>query len=264
MIPNVLSIAGSDPSGGAGVQADIKTFSALGVYGMGVLTSLTSQNTIAVSQVFDVPFAFVAQQLNDIFTDIRVDGIKIGMMGTSKTIQVISAILYRCKECSIVFDPVMYSGDGYCLTSDDALEVMKEEFIPLVDVITPNIPEAEALLGHVIAQEDMEEAAQELLKLGVGAVYLKGGHVGKSDDVACDVYVTSQQSIKLEQPRLDVPDHHGTGCALSSAFSAYLARGLPGDEAAQKAQAYVYQAMQNASALSVGHGYGPISHLLKS
>lgn len=256
MIAHVLSIAGSDPSGGAGIQADLKTFSALGAYGMSVITALTAQNTRGVTGVFELPHDFVGAQIESIFSDIRVDAVKIGMAGNPDTIKIIATALRTHKPKHIVLDPVMVAQSGDRLLTDDALKVLKGELLPLASIITPNIPEAEVLLGHKIT--DMEAAVKSLLMLGVKSVFLKGGH--GSGENSNDVFGDANTLITLEQKRIDTTNNHGTGCTLSSALATYLAKGLSLPKAAESAKDYITQALKNADKLDVGGGHGPVHH----
>lgn len=256
MIPHVLSIAGSDPSGGAGIQADLKTFSALGVYGMTVITALTAQNTRGVSEVFELPHSFVGAQIEAIFRDIRVDAIKIGMPGSPATIQVIIDMIQRYKPRNIIFDPVIAAQSGDRLSSNETVDALRL-LIPIADVITPNIPEAETLLGESF-RGDMENFARELLEHGARGVLLKGGHIGGKN--SNDLYMDGKTTRLFEEVRIKTNNNHGTGCTLSSAMAAYMAKGLPAPEAAEAAKKYVTQALKHADKLKVGDGNGPVHH----
>ncbi|PCI57351.1 MAG: bifunctional hydroxymethylpyrimidine kinase/phosphomethylpyrimidine kinase [Alphaproteobacteria bacterium] len=263
-IPNVLSIAGSDPSGGAGIQADLKTFAALDVYGMAVITALTAQNTQGVSGAVDVPAAFVTDQLNAVFEDIRVDALKIGMLGNADIVHAVADVIERYQPNNIVLDPVMVSTSGDALISSDAMVALKTRLFPLVDVVTPNIPEAEKLARKVVI--DMDRAAQDLLNLNVEAVFLKGGHLKGS--VAQDVLAYDGGTKTYEAPRVDTQNTHGTGCTLSSAIAAYLALGCDLKEACGKAKTYLTGALGCAAMLDVGglngaQGHGPVSHMYR-
>ncbi|MFP4097508.1 MAG: bifunctional hydroxymethylpyrimidine kinase/phosphomethylpyrimidine kinase [Alphaproteobacteria bacterium] len=256
-VPNVLSIAGSDPSGGAGVQADLKTFSALGCYGMAALTALTVQNTQGVRDVHDVPAAFVRAQIEAIFEDIEVGAVKIGMLAHVDVIEQVAGALETYKPPFIVLDPVMVATSGDPLISSEAIEVLRDRLVPLADVITPNIPEAQKLSRRAVL--DMEEAAQGLLALGSRAVFLKGGHL-KGDEVR-DVFVSRDGGCDVfSAPRVDTANTHGTGCTLSSAIAAYLAKGVSLPEACRKAKTFLTGALQHADNLDVGCGHGPVHH----
>lgn len=262
MIPNILSIAGSDPSGGAGIQADLKTFSALGCYGMAAITALTAQNTRGVDNAFMVPHDFVAQQIEAIFNDIRVDAIKIGMAGSAQTIGVLVEMILRHKPSYVVLDPVMVSTSGHSLLSKEAADAMRSQLLPLARVITPNVPEAEVLLGKSLEHDfqfNMQDMAKALLKIGAQAVMLKGGHLG--GPTSKDVYADRGGAMEvLSAPRIKTIHNHGTGCTLSSALACYLAKGLPPPEAAHAAKKFVTHALEHGGLLSVGGGHGPVHH----
>ena len=257
MIPNVLSIAGSDPSGGAGVQADLKTFSALGVYGMAALTALTAQNTRGVTGVQKIPADFVIKQVQAIFDDVRVDAVKIGMAGSAETIAELAEFLRQKNPPVIILDPVMVAQSGDRLTSDEAVERMKTDLLPIASVVTPNIPEAEVLLGRNF-DGDMKSFARDILDLGVNAVLLKGGHL--EGETSRDIYMDHTRTEILEAKRVPTKNNHGTGCTLSSALAAYMARGFPAYEAAALAKKYITTALQASEQLSVGSGAGPVHH----
>jgi hydroxymethylpyrimidine kinase/phosphomethylpyrimidine kinase len=257
MIPNVLSIAGSDPSGGAGIQADLKTFAALGCYGMAAITALTVQNTQGVSGVFDVPSDFVRAQIEAIFEDIEVAAVKIGMLAQPEIIYQIVEVLEKYKPPFVVLDPVMVATSGDSLISSGAIDAIKDCLIPLVDVITPNIAEAQKLSRKAVL--DMHVAAQELLVFGSGAVLLKGGHLKERN--ARDVLAMSRGAMyEFSAPRIDTLNTHGTGCTLSSAIAAYLAKGEDVPRACEKAKAYLSGALKASEELQVGRGHGPVHH----
>lgn len=258
-IPNVLSIAGSDPSGGAGIQADLKTFAALGVYGMAVITSLTAQNTRGVAGVADVPPDFVAKQLQAIFADIKVDAVKIGMLSNAKIIIAVAEMIEKHSPQHVILDPVMVATSGDSLIAGDAVEMMKSRLIPLCDVLTPNIPEAEKLTRKAVLEMDV--AALELHQLGAGAIYLKGGHLKGNN--ASDLLYWDGGAEFFDAPRIDTKNTHGTGCTLSSAIAAFLARGMSLREACASAKAYVTSAIIHADELDVGSGsgHGPLNHM---
>ena len=257
MIPNVLSIAGSDPSGGAGIQADLKTFSALGCYGMAALTALTAQNTQGVTGVHDVPAEFVRAQIDAIFEDVDVAAVKIGMLSQPEIIHEIADVLETYKPPFLVVDPVMVATSGDPLISSEAIDALKERLIPLATIITPNIPEAQKLSRKAVL--DMETSAVGLLDLGCKSVLLKGGHLKEA--VARDVLAMQGSGVQeFSAPRVDTPNTHGTGCTLSSAIAAYLAKGEDIPSACEKAKAYLTGALEASSALRVGHGHGPVHH----
>ena len=261
MIHKALSIAGSDPSGGAGVQADLKTFSALGCYGMAVITALTAQNTRGVYGVEVMPAEFVRAQLDAIFDDVAVHAVKIGMIADAAIANVVADVLEEYKPSNIVLDPVMVSTSGDALIAGDALEVIKERLIPIADVITPNIPEAEKLLRKAVL--DTERVAQDLLSLGCTAALLKGGHL-THEDTSTDVLAYGGGEVEIyESARILTSNTHGTGCTLSSAIAAYLAHGMELAEAVGAAKAYLTAAIDAGSSLGVGHGHGPVHHFWK-
>ncbi len=256
-IKNVLSIAGSDPSGGAGIQADLKTFCANGVYGMAVITALTAQNTQGVSAFVAVPPEFVKDQLKSIFEDIEVSAVKIGMLANANIINSIADSLELYTPPHIVFDPVMVATSGDNLISGDAIKVMKERLIPLCDVLTPNISEAEKLSRKAVL--DMQIAAQELLSLGANAVFLKGGHL--KGNMAIDVLAYRKVVREYKILRVDTKNTHGTGCTLSSAIAANLAKGYGLEDACFKAKEYLTKALKHADDLTVGNGCGSTHHM---
>ena len=260
MIANVLTIAGSDSGGGAGIQADLKTFSALGVYGASVIAALTAQNTRAVTAIHDVPPDFVVAQLDAVFDDIEFAAVKIGMLSSPAVIEAVSDGLRRHHAKCIVLDPVMVAKSGDRLLREDAVSTLKELLLPLATVITPNLPEAAVLLdGEEVRDEaGMAAAAAALRKLGPPAVLLKGGHLETSDSI--DVLHDGTEPLTLAAPRIATRNTHGTGCTLASAIAALLARGRPLREAVQGAKAYVTEAIRAADRLAVGHGHGPVHH----
>jgi hydroxymethylpyrimidine/phosphomethylpyrimidine kinase len=260
MIPNLLAIAGSDPSGGAGIQADLKTFSALGGYGMAVVTALTAQNTRGVRSIHVPPAAFVTDQIDAIFEDIQVDGVKIGMLATADTANAVADGLLRYRPRHIVLDPVMVATSGHPLLAPDAIATIRERLLPMASVVTPNLPEAALLLGTAVPQDlaGMRDAAQALHRRGAQAVLLKGGHLSgpSSDDLLWDGKVERVMSA----PRLPTRSTHGTGCTLSSAITALLPRLGDLGAAVAKAKAYVTDALRTADCLTVGGGHGPVHH----
>ena len=256
-IPIALSIAGSDSSGGAGIQADLKTMSAHGVYGMTAITALTAQNTTGVRSIMEVTPDFLADQLDAVFTDIYPDAVKIGMMASGALIHVIAQKLRQYDARHIVVDPVMVATSGSKLMQEDALDTLLHELLPLAEVITPNIPEAEVLTGMKIASPaNMEEAARLLSEECGCAVLLKGGHhLNDANDLLCQ-----NGSVQwFHGQRIDNPNTHGTGCTLSSAIASNLAKGLPLSEAVHQAKAYISGAL--AAMLDLGAGSGPLNHL---
>lgn len=255
-IYTALSIAGSDCSGGAGIQADLKTFSALGVYGMSVITSIVAENTRRVRSVFDVPPEMAAEQLEAVFEDIDVDCIKIGMLKNQKLMQTVLEKLKKYQAERIVCDPVMLSKDGTCLMEPGAVSFLKRGIIPVCTVFTPNIPEAEVLLSKTIASfEDMKQAAKELCAMGCKSCLLKGGHF--SGDPA-DILFDGEKFHVFSAERIPTKNTHGTGCTLSSAICAYLAKGEPVPAAVEKSKKYITGAI--AGGLEIGKGNGPLNH----
>ncbi|MEF3132337.1 bifunctional hydroxymethylpyrimidine kinase/phosphomethylpyrimidine kinase [Rhizobium sp. 268] len=268
MIRNVLSIAGSDPSGGAGIQADLKAFSARGVYGMAVLTALTAQNTQGVSGVHLVPPPFVADQINAVFADVRVDAVKIGMIANAGIAEAVAAALDAAVAAApadrrgipIVIDPVMIAKGGAALLAPEAVDVLNRRLLPLATLLTPNLPEAAALLHQPVATNRAEMAAQAegLRALGPAAVLVKGGHLDCDDSP--DVLATADGLHWFEARRVPTKNTHGTGCTLSSALAAELAKGASVPEAVAIAKDYLAGAVAAAGSLTVGSGHGPVQH----
>ena len=260
MIRNVLSIAGSDPSGGAGIQADLKALSARGVYGMAVLTALTAQNTQGVCGVHLVPAAFVADQIKAVFADVRVDAIKIGMIANAEIADAVADAIEPHKGIPIVLDPVMVAKGGASLLDLSAIEVLTRRLLPLATLLTPNLPEAAALLHGPTAdtRADMAEQAQSLRALGPEAVLVKGGHLPSQESP--DVLATAAGLSWFEGLRIPTANTHGTGCTLSSALAAELAKGATLPEAVADAKSYLAHAVAHADTLSVGSGHGPVQH----
>jgi hydroxymethylpyrimidine/phosphomethylpyrimidine kinase len=258
MIPNILSIAGSDPSGGAGIQADIKAISANGGYAMAAITALTAQNTRGVTGLQMIEPAFVAQQIAALRADIRIDAVKIGMLGTSEMVATVFAALDGL-DVPLVLDPVMVAKGGDRLLRADAVAALRDA-LSQASVITPNLPEAADLLGQdeAVSESGMEEQARALLALCPKAVLLKGGHLPSG---ACpDLLASADGLLWLQGPRHATQRTHGTGCTLSSALATCLGQGMPLAQAATAAKAYVARAIATADALSVGHGHGPTHH----
>lgn len=251
-----LTIAGSDSSGGAGIQADIKTMQANGVYAMSAITALTAQNTTEVSGIFEVTPEFLGQQLDAVFTDIYPDAVKIGMVASAELVKMIAFKLKEYKAERIVVDPVMVSTSGSRLISEEAIQILKTELFPLASVLTPNIPEAEVLFGASIhSAEDMERAAQAISEEYHCAVLLKGGH--QLND-ANDLLYAEEKSRWFYGRRIDNPNTHGTGCTLSSAIASNLAKGYGLEEAVERAKEYISGAL--AAMLDLGAGSGPMDH----
>ncbi len=257
----VLTIAGSDSGGGAGIQADLKTFSALGCYGMSVITAITAQNTMAVSGIHPVPPENIEQQIDAVLGDIGADAVKIGMLHSSPVISCVAERL-RLHHCpNIVLDPVMTATSGDQLLQTEALQIMKSQLLPLVEVLTPNLPEASLLLGREVTEPDqMGDACRELGRFGCCSVFLKGGHL--SGDTCMDVLYEGSTGtlLKFAGKRIETTNSHGTGCTVSSAIAAYLARGFDLAQAVGKAKQYINQALQAGAGVQVGHGHGPVHH----
>jgi hydroxymethylpyrimidine/phosphomethylpyrimidine kinase len=258
--PIALTIAGSDSGGGAGIQADLKTFSALGVYGASVITALTAQNTKGVTAIHDVPPDFVTAQIDAVFSDLAVTAVKIGMVSQSPVIEAIAAGLERWRQRKVVFDPVMIAASGDRLLAPDAIDTLKRVLIPRALVITPNLPEAAALLEAPVASTEtqMHEQAERLLALGAKAVLIKGGHGSGPESV--DLLVEPTASTRLAADRVATKNTHGTGCTLSSAIAAGLAKGLDLAAATSAAKAYVTAAIAAAERIEIGSGHGPVHH----
>jgi hydroxymethylpyrimidine/phosphomethylpyrimidine kinase len=259
MIPNILSIAGSDPSGGAGIQADIKAISAQGGYAMAAITALTAQNTQGVRAVEMVAPGMVAAQIAAIHDDIDIHAVKIGMLGSGDIVRAVAGALAGL-NMPVVLDPVMVAKGGDRLLAPDAVEALRTALLPLAHVITPNLPEAADLLGCPEARDrdGMEAQARALLALGPGAVLLKGGHLAGGDSP--DLLLDADGAHWLDGPRHATGNTHGTGCTLSAALAAELGHGRPLPEAAARAKAFVATAIAAADRLSVGHGHGPTHH----
>jgi hydroxymethylpyrimidine/phosphomethylpyrimidine kinase len=257
-----LTIAGSDSSGGAGIQADLKTFAALGVYGASAITALTAQNTRGVTGIHDVPPDFIAAQIDTVFDDLEVGAVKIGMLSQPATIKVVAKRLTRHKAKNIVLDPVMVATAGAKLISDGAIAALRRELIPLALIVTPNLPEAAVLTGASLArnEDEMTIQARELLTHGAQNVLIKGGHGGGAESVDLLIGTKLGMGVRLAAPRVATQSTHGSGCTLSSAIAAGLAKGLDLVEAVRAAKAYVTAAIAAADQLKVGRGHGPLHH----
>ncbi len=259
-IPNVLTIAGSDPSGGAGIQADIKTFSALGTYATSVVTALTAQNTQGVAGVCPVPAAFIGQQLETLLEDVRIDAVKIGMVASLEVAEVIAQALARQRPRWVVLDPVMVAKSGDTLVDDAGITAVRDVLVPLADVITPNLPEAAVLLGIAVprSREEMLALVPALRRLRAKAVLLKGGHLEQND--CPDLLIDADTSEWMEGRRVETRNLHGTGCSLSSAIAARLAQGDELSPAVAFAKAWLSEALAQSHRLEVGKGQGPVHH----
>ena len=262
MMKHCLTIAGSDSCGGAGIQADLKAFSANYVYGMSVITAVTAQNTQGVFSVQDIDDEIIKNQIDAIFTDIRVDGVKIGMVSKIETINAIAEKLRQYKPTNLVIDPVMISKSGFSLLKPESKKTLIQNLLPLADLITPNIPEAEEILKeigssiiNIKTKVDMCEACKELIKLGCKNVLLKGGHL---DGEAIDVLFNGEEFHYYTSERIHTKNTHGTGCTLSSTITANLAGGLSMEEAISEAKRYITVAIKHS--LDIGKGVGPTNH----
>ena len=272
MTPVAVTIAGSDSGGGAGIQADLKTFSALGVYGASVITALTAQNTLGVTGIHDVPPEFITAQMDAVFSDIAVasvfsgsapSAVKIGMLSQVATIEAVADGLQRHNQSNIVLDPVMIATSGDRLLNSDAIDTLIRVLIPRARVITPNLPEAAALLDRPIAEGEntMRAHAERLLLLGAQAVLIKGGHGAGEESV--DLLVERDTITRFAAPRIETENTHGTGCTLSSAVAAGLAKGLDLVDAVREAKDYVTGAIAASSKLQIGSGHGPVHHFYR-
>jgi hydroxymethylpyrimidine/phosphomethylpyrimidine kinase len=255
-----VTIAGSDSGGGAGIQADLKTFSALGVYGASVITALTAQNTQGVRAIHDVPAEFVTSQIDAVFSDLDVDAVKIGMLSRAATIEAVAGGIERHRMKHVVLDPVMIATSGDRLLQSDAVDALRQLLLPRAHVITPNLPEAAVLLDAPVAKDEseMRVQAQRLLALGATAVLIKGGHGSGAESV--DLLVDSHGVARFAAPRNATRNTHGTGCTLSSAIAAELAKGRALSDAVKAAKAFVTSAIGAADRLAVGRGHGPVHH----
>ena len=259
MIKTALTIAGSDCSGGAGVQADLKTMSALGVFGMSVIVSVVAENTARVISIEDISPKVIEDQIDAVFEDIPPDAVKVGMLSTPACMEAVAGKLRQYRPAHTVVDPVMYAKNGSPLMQESSIDTLIQTVIPAATLLTPNIPEAEKIAGmKIVTPEDMQEAARAIYRMGAGAVLVKGGHyIGDARDILFDgtgfhTYV---------EKRIDTKNTHGTGCTLSSANASYLALGEPLPEAVGKAKAYVTGAIEHA--LPLGKGCGPTNHFFR-
>jgi hydroxymethylpyrimidine/phosphomethylpyrimidine kinase len=255
-----LTIAGSDSGGGAGIQADLKTFSALGVYGASVITAVTAQNTQAVSAVHDIPVDIVTKQIQAVLGDINVAAIKVGMLSSSEIILAVSEQLNQ-STIPVVLDPVMVAKSGDALLQQSAIESLKKKLLPIAFLLTPNLPEAATLLGCDVADNEanMQAQGEALIKLGAKAVLMKGGHA-TGDDCVDLLIIRDGPITRFQSARINTKNTHGTGCTLSSAIAAHLAQGIPLVESVHLSHSYLKQAIVSADQLHIGKGYGPVHH----
>ena len=260
----VLTIAGSDSGGGAGIQADLKTFSAIGCYGMSVITALTAQNTQGVNGIHAVPPAFAVEQIDAVLSDIGTDAIKIGMLFSAELIEAVAKALKKHGADNIVLDPVMVAQSGDKLLQDDAIEAIKMHLMPLADVVTPNIPEASVLCERPLREvRDIESAAQTLAQHGSRSILIKGGH-GEADQSIDLLYLAHENRfVRLVADRIKTHNNHGTGCTLSSAIASYMAKGKDIEDAVEKAKKFMNQAIAAGARYRIGQGHGPVHHFFQ-
>jgi len=252
-----LTIAGSDSGGGAGIQADLKTFAALGVYGTSAITALTAQNTVAVTGVHLAPPEFVVAQIDAVVTDLGCDAVKTGMLATAAIVEAVAAAIARHRLPNVVVDPVMVAKSGDHLLAAEAVDAVRRSLVPVASVVTPNVPEAEVLTGLTIrTPDDAEAAGRTILAMGARAVIVKGGHLHRADIV--DVLVEGDRAVYLAAPRVPGVHTHGTGCTFAAAIAARLALGDDVETAARAAQAYVREAMR--AGVPLGAGHRPLDH----
>lgn len=259
--PIVLTIAGSDSSGGAGIQADIKAISATGSYACSVISAITAQNTLGVSAIFPIPLEYVEKQLDAVFSDLNVVAVKVGMLADAEIIKVVATKIKQYDPDFLVVDPVMVATSGDLLLQESAISTLKSELLPLADVITPNLPEAAALIDCALPNNEqaMERMISELRLLGAKTVLLKGGHLAQ-DENSNDLLIFPTHVEKLTAKRINTCNTHGTGCTLSSAIASYLAQGKNLLQAVQLSKQYISQAIAHADQLNIGKGLGPVNH----
>ncbi|MCL9775989.1 bifunctional hydroxymethylpyrimidine kinase/phosphomethylpyrimidine kinase [Vibrio methylphosphonaticus] len=259
--PIVLTIAGSDSGGGAGIQADIKSISATGGYACSVITALTAQNTQGVSGILGIAPSFVEAQLDAVFSDLNVMAVKIGMLADADIIQAVANKIKQYQPPYVVLDPVMVATSGDLLLESSAIDALKSELLPLATIITPNLPEGAALLNRAIPQTEAEmlEMIEALRSLNTATILLKGGHL-ESEATSTDLLITGEEVSRFETTRIHTKNTHGTGCTLSSAIASFLAQGQDLPSAVQSAKHYITQAISHADELSIGRGHGPVHH----
>lgn len=260
----VLTIAGSDSGGGAGIQADLKTFAANGCYGLSVITALTAQNTVGVSGIHPVPVDFVRQQMEAVLSDIGTDAVKIGMLFSPELIHTVAEVLTAYEVSNIVLDPVMVATSGDKLLQDEAIEALKMTLIPIADIITPNLPEASVLLDREMVSPDrIDQAARNICRLGCGSVLIKGGHLQGQASDDCLYLGDSDQFHFFPAKRVATRNTHGTGCTLSSAIAANIAKGNDILAAVKNAKHYISGAIAAGAAYTIGRGHGPVHHFYR-
>ena len=258
--PRALTIAGSDSGGGAGIQADLKTFAALGVFGTSAITAITAQNTLGVTAVAEVPVEVIRDQIEAVVSDIGYDAVKTGMLSSTEIVECVVEAVERLKLAPLVVDPVMIAATGAQLLRDDAVESVRERLVPWATVVTPNVPEAEVLTGvEIDSVDDMELAGGELVAMGADAAVVKGGHFDDGTGRVNDVLVTKEGTRTFTTLRIDTTSDHGTGCTFASAVAAHLAHGLGLAPAVEMSQRYVWNAIANAD--PIGGGHGPLNHM---
>ena len=258
-IPTAMTIAGSDSGGGAGVQADIKTFAALGVYGTSTLTAITAQNTVGVTAVHEIPTDVISAQIDAVLTDIGADAVKTGMLSSSAIIECVVAALETHAVQRLVVDPVMVAKSGDSLLREDAIDTLRTRLLPLAAVVTPNIPEAEALTEtKIVSDADVRRAAESIVAMGAKSVVVKGGH---REGPATDLFYDGSDFRQFTAPRIDTVNTHGTGCTFASAVAAGLARGMAVADAVALAKEYVTEAIRRS--FPIGKGHGPLNHFYK-
>jgi hydroxymethylpyrimidine/phosphomethylpyrimidine kinase len=261
LIPIILTIAGSDSSGGAGIQADIKAISATGSYACSVITAITAQNTLGVLAIFPIPLEHIEKQLDAVFTDLNVVAVKVGMLADGDIIKIVVAKIKQYQPKFLVVDPVMVTTSGESLLAQPAIGILKSELLPLANIITPNLPEAAALIGSAVPrnQAEMVNMAKDLRQLGAKAILLKGGHL-VDDENSTDLLILPAHVQLLTAKRINTNNTHGTGCTLSSAIASYLAHGNDLLLAVQLSKQYISKAIAHADDLEIGNGNGPVNH----
>jgi hydroxymethylpyrimidine/phosphomethylpyrimidine kinase len=253
-LPVALTIAGSDSGGGAGIQADLKTFAALGVHGTSAITAITAQNTIGVTDILELPVDLVRKQIAAVVEDIGVQAAKTGMLSSAAIVGVVADAVREYGLRLLVVDPVMVAKGGARLLRGDAIEALRDQLIPLAAVVTPNLPEAEVLLGrHIASLDERKQAARDLVAMGASAAVVKGGHA----EDAIDVYFDGSRMVELRSERIDTVNTHGSGCVFSAAIAAWMARGADPLQAASEAKTFITRAIENS--LEIGHGHGPVN-----
>lgn len=263
-ITKCLTIAGSDSGGGAGIQADLKTFSALGCYGMSVITALTAQNTVGVQSIYGIDPTFIEEQMDSVLEDLGADAVKIGMLHSPQVIEAVARGLRKHKATNVVLDPVMVAKSGHKLLQDDAIDALKEQLLPLATVVTPNLPESGVLLERKVSrEEDMEQAARDIARLGPEAVLVKGGHLQHHQSKDCLYIQQEDRAVELVEERIDTNNTHGTGCTLSSAIASFLAKQNPLEGSVRSGKLYLTKAMKAGRHISYGKGHGPVWHFFE-